>query len=137
MDEVSVRHPPHPGGHGVDAERSLRPGVPRERHAVADPGAHWERPAQQEDLSALTRSGLRAATPVFGTSAPARGLSGAVRRLAYRIPEHRPSRWALLLAGDRIDVIESRLAGAAWLLPAVAALGLGFVTTRRALRRWS
>jgi hypothetical protein len=60
-----------------------------------------------------------------------------VRRLAYRIPEHRASRWALLLAGDRIDVLESRLAGSVWLLPAVAALGVGFVATRRALRRWA
>ncbi len=137
MEDVGVRNPPHPGGHGVDAALNLRPGVPRERHAVADPGAHWERPAQQADLSPLSRSGLRAATPVFGTSAPPHGLSGAVRRLAYRIPEHRTSRWALLLAGDRIDVLESRLAGAAWLIPAAAALGLGFVATRRALRRWS
>jgi hypothetical protein len=133
MDDVRASLP-RPR-YAVDAARSLRPGVPREHGAVADPGSHWERPAQQRDLSALSRSGLRAATPVFGTSAPPHGLSGAIRRLAYRVPEHRASRWALLLLGDRVDVVESRLAGAVWLLPAAAAFAVGFAATRRALRR--
>jgi hypothetical protein len=134
MDDrpAELRRLPH--GHGTDASTKVRPGVPRERRG-ADPGAHWERPAQQRDLSSLSRSGLRNATPVFGTAAPARRLSGVVRRLAYRIPEHRASRWALLLGADRIDVVEHRLAGATWLLPAVVALALGFTVTARALRR--
>lgn len=121
-------------GHGIDAEPRVRPGVPRERDA-ADPGAHWRRPEQQRGIGVLSREGLRAATPVFGTGQPPRGLSGAVRRLAYRAPEHRARRWMLLLAGDRLDVLERRLARGAWLLPAAlaAAAGYGFVT--RALGR--
>jgi hypothetical protein len=119
---------------GVDASRNLRPGVPREQRR-RDPGAHWAAPAQQHDLSALSRSGLRSATPVFGTAAPARGLSGVVRRAAYRVPEHRGSRWALLLAADRIDVLEHRLAGAPWLLPAALALLVGYGAASRVLRR--
>ena len=126
------QRPPH--GHGVDASSKVRPGVPRERRG-ADPGAHWERPAQQRDLTALSRSGLRSATPVFGTAAPAHGVSGALRRLAYRIPERRASRWELLIGADRVDVLEHRLARATWLLPAVVALAVGFVATSRALRR--
>jgi hypothetical protein len=126
------QRPPH--GHGVDASPKVRPGVPRERRIV-DPGAPWERPAQQRNLTALARSGVRSATPVFGTAAPAHGVSGALRRLAYRVPERRASRWALLLGADRVDVLEHRLARATWLLPAVVALAVGFVATSRALRR--
>jgi hypothetical protein len=51
------------------------------------------------------------------------------------MPEHRASRWALLSGADRIDVAEHRLAGAAWLLPALAVLAAGFALTARALRR--
>jgi hypothetical protein len=47
-----------------------------------------------------------------------RGLSGLVRRAAYRVPEHRTARWALLLAGDRLDVLEHRLGRDLWLVPA-------------------
>ena len=102
-----------PVGFGVDAMPATRPGVPRERNA-RDPGAWWDRPEQQRGADVLLRQGLRAATPVFGTAQPRRGLSGLVRRAAYRFPEHRTARWALLLAGDRLDVIEHRLGRSLW-----------------------
>jgi hypothetical protein len=79
--------------------------------------------------------GPRAATPVFGTAQPPRGLSGLVRRVAYRLPERRASRWALLLAGDRLDVLEHRLARTAWLLPAALGLAAGYRAVSRALAR--
>jgi hypothetical protein len=41
--------------------------------------------------------------PVFGTAVPPRGLSGAIRLLAYRLPDHYPSHWLLLMLGDRVD----------------------------------
>jgi hypothetical protein len=123
-------------GYGIDAAPQLRPGVPRERNAP-DPGAHWKRPEQQRGVGALSRQGLRAATPVFGTAQPPRGLSGMVRRAAYRVPEHRASRWMLLVAGDRIDVLEHRLARGLWLLPAAVALAAGYAVVARALRRRS
>ena len=121
-----------PVGKGSDAAREARPGVPRASPAAPAPGAHWVRPEQQRGVASLARSGLRAATPVFGTAQPARGLSGVVRRAAYRVPEHRAGRWALLLLADRIDVLERR---AACLLPAAAALGLGYAIVSRALDR--
>jgi hypothetical protein len=43
---------------------------------------------------------------VFGTSCPPSGLSGALRDAAYRISEGRKERWVMLLAADRIDVVE-------------------------------
>jgi hypothetical protein len=69
---------------------------------------------------------------VFGTAQPARGVSGAIRRVAYRLPEHRAGRWALLLLADRVDVVEHR---AAWLVPAAVALGVGYAVVSRALVR--
>ncbi len=115
----------------VDAAPVVRPGVPREHRAVPDPGAHWDRPAQQRGTRLLAASGLREATPVFGTAQPAHGLSGLVRRAAYRIPAHRPGRWLLLRAGDRIDVLEHRLARGWLVLPAAAALVAGYALASR------
>ncbi len=118
----------------VDASPEVRPGVPRIGRPVPDPGAHWARPAQQRGTSLLARSGLRGATPVFGTGQPAHGLSGLVRRAAYRVPEHRAGRWILLLVGDRLDVLEHRLARAWLVLPVAAALALGYALVARSSR---
>ncbi len=120
---------------GVDGEPGARPGVPREREERREPGAHWVEPSQQPGPDALGRTGLEVPTPVFGTAQPARGAPGVLRRAAYRLPEHRASRWVLLLAADRLDVLEHRARGAAWLVPALAALVLGYVVVARALPR--
>jgi hypothetical protein len=50
-------------------------------------------------------------TPVFGAAQPLRGLSGAIRRYAYTFSEGRTAHWMLLMAGDRVDVLESRVVG--------------------------
>src|SRR5690606_24051434 len=55
------------------------------------------------------RKGLKRLTPVYGTAQPPRGVSGVLRRIAYRIPEHRARHWLLLLFADRVDVLEGRL----------------------------
>ncbi|ACG73764.1 hypothetical protein AnaeK_2539 [Anaeromyxobacter sp. K] len=124
-----------PPGAGVDGARPMRPGVPRERRETALPDVDREEPARQPGADALGRTGLRVRTPVFGTAQPVRGASGALRRAAYRIPEHRAGRWALLLAADRVDVLEHRLRRAGWALPALAALAAGYLVASRALRR--
>jgi hypothetical protein len=55
---------------------------------------------------------------VFGTSAPPRGLSGAIRKYAYRrFSEGRAAHWLLLLGADRVDAIESHLLSFATLRP--------------------
>lgn len=96
---------------GIDESPERRPGVPME----AEPphpaqGAYWETPERQRKrFRHLKRKGLDELTPVFGTTIPPRGASGIVRRIAYRIPEHRARRWMLLLMADRVDVLEGRL----------------------------
>ena len=46
--------------------------------------------------------------PVFGTACPPRGISGAIRKYAYTLSEGRTSHWMMLMAADRVDVLESR-----------------------------
>ena len=98
-------------GWGVDLDPADRPSVPRERFDPGATGAHWDFPERQPELRPRERSIEHAfLTPVFGTSCPTRGLSGVVRRLAYRrYSEARTAHWLLLIAADRVDAVENHL----------------------------
>ncbi len=74
-------------------------------------------------------------TPVFGTAQPPRGLSGLLRRLAYRIPTHYRRHWLLLMLADRVDVAESAMIDTVKRRPiaSLAAIG-GALFGLRALR---
>jgi len=106
-------------GWGADLDPKDRPAVPQERFDPGATGAHWDFPERQVERYPRERSiehGML--TPVFGTSAPLHGLSGAVRRLAYaRYGEGRAAHWLLLIAGDRIDAVGSHLRSFATLHP--------------------
>jgi hypothetical protein len=56
-----------------------------------------------EILHSNERPGL---TPVFGTSTPPRGLSGMMRRAAFKFSENDLRHWLILLAADRVNVGE-------------------------------
>jgi hypothetical protein len=106
-EELRARIP----GWGVDLDPADRPAFPRERFDPDGTGAHWEFPDRQVPHGYRERS-IEHATlpPVFGTSVPLRGLSGAIRRVAYsRFSEARAAHWLLLLAGDRVDAVESHV----------------------------
>ncbi|WP_298462007.1 hypothetical protein [uncultured Cellulomonas sp.] len=107
-------------GWGADLDPAVRPAVPRE---VLDPsasGAHWTFPERQPELVPRERSIEHGRlTPVFGTSAPLHGASGAIRRYAYRrFSEARAAHWLLLVATDRADAAESHLTSFATRRPA-------------------
>lgn len=106
-------------GWGVDRDPRDRPSVPREIFDPGATGAHWDLPEQQAERTPRERSVEHARlTPVFGTSAPLKGASGAVRRYAYRrFSEARAAHWLLLIAADRIDAVESHLASFATARP--------------------
>jgi hypothetical protein len=110
-DELRARIP----GWGVDLDPKDRPSVPRERFDPGGSGARWEFPDRQPEKAPRERSiEHEFVTPVFGTSCPTRGVSGMMRRFAYRkYSEARAAHWLLLLAADRVDVLESRLRSAA------------------------
>ena len=104
-DELRARIP----GWGADLDPKDRPAVPRERFDPTFSGAHWEVPERQPHGETRERSIEHAhLTPVFGTSVPLKGVSGAIRRLAYeRYGEGRAAHWLLLIAGDRVDAVAS------------------------------
>jgi hypothetical protein len=106
-EELRARIP----GWGADLDPADRPAVPRERFDPGATGAHWEFPERQPETWPRERS-IEHGTmpPVFGTSCPPKGLSGAVRKLAYRrYSEGRLAHWLLLIAADRVDAAEQRM----------------------------
>src|ERR687889_174112 len=106
-DELRARIP----GWGVDLDPRDRPSVPREKFDPDLNGAHWEFPERQPEKWPRERSiEHEFLTPVFGTSCPPRGLSGVIRKYAYRrYSEARAAHWLLLLVADRVDAKESLL----------------------------
>src|SRR4051794_2747509 len=97
-------------GWGADLDPANRPSTPREDDAHHRASAPWELPDRQIAIRPRERSIEHDdLTPVFGTSCPTRGLSGIMRRLAYRrYSEARAAHWLLLLLSDRVDATESR-----------------------------
>jgi hypothetical protein len=85
--------------------------VPRERFDPSFSGAHWEYPEEQPEKWPRERSVEHTQLPpVFGTAQPPKGLSGVIRKHAYaKYSEGQAAHWLLLMAGDRIDAIESGL----------------------------
>lgn len=117
---------PHPNvpGWGVDAVPGARPGVPlRPSQPLPAAGARVDTPKQRPQKPITRRRTLYREPRVVGTRQPPRGLSGALRRFAYRIPEHEARHWMMLLLADRIDVLEHRL------LTARGAMVLGSLAT--------
>ena len=114
-EELRARIP----GWGADLDPKDRPAVPKERFDPGATGAHWDFPDRQEEKWPRERSlEHRMLTPVFGTSTPPKGLSGALRRYSYRkYSEARAAHWVILLAADRVDAWESHLRSFATLRP--------------------
>jgi len=98
-------------GWGADLDPADRPAVPREVDQGVQTGHPVPLPDRQPERWPRERSIEHAAlTPVFGTSCPPRGLSGAMRKFAYaRYSEARAAHWLLLLAADRVDSKEQAL----------------------------
>lgn len=97
-------------GWGVDLRPEDRPPYPLERRDI-ETGAHWEIPEAQPVRGFREKSTEHQfMTPIFGTAQPLKGLSGAIRRYAYTFSEARTAHWLLLVVGDRVDVLEHRIA---------------------------
>jgi hypothetical protein len=96
-------------GWGADLDPKDRPAFPREQRL--DSGAHWDFPERQPEKWPRERSiEHKFLTPVFGTSAPPKGISGVIRKYAYReYSEARAAHWLLLILADRVDAVESHV----------------------------
>jgi len=109
VEELRQRIP----GWGVDLDPADRPGVPKERFDPGSTGAHWDFPERQEERWPRERSiEHKFLTPVFGTSTPPSGLSGVLRRYAYRYSEATTSHWVLLVLADRVNAVEAAVGSA-------------------------
>lgn len=93
-------------GWGVDADKKVRPAYPMWHKPENGTGAHWSVPEQQPNFKDLTSNERPRTTHVFGTTVPPRGISGAVRRAAFKFSEGSWNHWLLLLFADRINVYE-------------------------------
>src|SRR4051794_4953285 len=102
-DELRARIP----GWGADLDPQDRPSVPKLQLDPGRTGAHWEFPERQPEHRPRERSiEHRFLPPVFGTAQPTKGLSGALRKVAYaKYSEGRAAHWLLLMAADRVDVV--------------------------------
>ncbi|MBD2769286.1 hypothetical protein IC235_15460 [Hymenobacter sp. BT664] len=98
-------------GWGIDADPKNDPTYPmRQRTAEDHAGYTWERPVQQPIDIEVLHSNERPNIPaVFGTSAPPSGLSGMIRRFAFRYSENSYLHWLPLLLADRVNVVEGVL----------------------------
>ena len=110
-DENGTIDPSQVKGWGVDADRGNDPTYPmKKRNDGEHEGYSWERPAQQpltvEVLHSNERPNVSAA---FGTSTPPAGLSGVIRRFAFKYSESSYGHWLPLMLADRVGVVEGYL----------------------------
>jgi hypothetical protein len=93
-------------GWGADLDPKDRPSKPKLRQDLPT-GAHWDFPERQPEQRPRERSvEHRFLTPVFGTAQPPSGISGMIRRYAYKFSEGRAAHWMVLLYADRVDAAE-------------------------------
>lgn len=95
-------------GWGMDADPENEPTYPMKNYTGDDhKRINYERADQQPiDLEILMSNERPAMTRVFGTSVPPLGLSGMIRRYAFKHSEDRYRHWIPLILADRVNVIE-------------------------------
>jgi len=94
-------------GWGIDADPNNNPTYPMRHVENQTRGLSWPRPAQQQpDVEILQSIEYNRRPAVVGTSTPPSGLSGMIRRLAFRRSESDWWHWLLLMGADRINVVE-------------------------------
>jgi hypothetical protein len=97
-------------GWGSDLDPGVRPGVPMDKAPelggeVLYP--HFEQQVPRYKVHKSTEHGQL--TPVFGNVCPPKGLSGLIRDFGYGFSEGRMLHWLLLMAADRVDMVEELL----------------------------
>ena len=96
-------------GWGIDADPQNDPTYPMKPHRTdqEQQGYNWERPTQQPiDIEVLQSTERPNVSAVFGTASPPSGLSGMIRRFAFRYSENEYNHWLPLLLADRVNMVE-------------------------------
>jgi hypothetical protein len=98
-------------GWGIDADPENDPTYPMRHIEDQTRGLTWQRPAQQDSGVEILQSIEHNRRPaVTGTSTPPSGLSGMIRRIAFRRSESDWWHWLMLMGADRINVVEGVVA---------------------------
>jgi hypothetical protein len=105
--QIADRYKDIPGW-GIDADPENEPTYPMKKYNGADhQRLNYARPPLQptnmEILHSNERPGL---TAVFGTSVPPKGISGQLRRFAFRYSEGHSLHWMTLILADRVNALE-------------------------------
>lgn len=107
MENLSDKYK-HINGWGIDADPENEPTYPMKNYTGDDHNRlNYDRPPLQpvniEVLHSTERPNI---TAVFGTSVPPSGLSGSIRRYAFKFSEGEWAHWLSLLLADRVNVVE-------------------------------
>jgi hypothetical protein len=108
---VSKKHE-HIKGWGVDANPQNEPTYPMKNYTGDDhKRLNYTKPPKQHGQVEVLKSNERPSiSAVYGTSTPPSGLSGAIRRYAFKYSESSYGHWLPLLIADRINVWEGIIA---------------------------
>ena len=101
----------HIKGWGIDADPHNNPSYPM-KHRTNGEHAGYVRPdlpQQPETVEVLHSDERPNLTAVFGTSVPPSGLSGMIRRFAFKYSENEYRHWLPLILADRVNVVEGIL----------------------------
>lgn len=98
----------HIKGWGIDADPENEPTYPMKNYTGDDHNRlNYVRPYQQPVNVEILHSNERpSVSATFGTAAPPSGLSGIIRRYAFRHSEESLRHWFPLVLADRINVVE-------------------------------
>lgn len=98
-------------GWGIDVDPKNEPTYPMKDYTGDDhKRLNYERPPlQPRNIEVLHSNERPSVSAVFGTSVPPSGLSGMIRRYAYKYSEGSFGHWFPLIFADRINVIEGIL----------------------------
>lgn len=103
-----VINPQEINGWGVDADEQNDPTYPMKKHSLEEyKGSKWDRPPLQPQTVEVLKSNERPQlSAVFGTGTPPSGLSGIIRRQAFKYSESSFAHWLPLILADRINEVE-------------------------------
>src|SRR4051812_28091835 len=101
--ENSRIDPPQVKGWGIDADAKNDPTYPmRIRENETEKGYTWERPTLQPvEVEVLHSNERPNVSAVFGTANPPAGISGVIRRGAFKYSENSYGHWLPLMLADR------------------------------------
>jgi hypothetical protein len=107
-DEDMTSRFAHIKGWGIDADPENEPTYPMKHYNGDDhKRLNYDRPTQQAITVEKLHSNERpSVTAVFGTSTPPSGLSGQLRRHAFKYSEGNWNHWLTLILADRINMVE-------------------------------